>query len=692
MKRCALVILILLNVLPAFGQDEPAPLNVYHGEIPEGERILYVAPEGDNTHPGTEAEPWATLDYAVSQVQKGDVIVMRGGVYYHDDTIRINSSSGSTDDLTVLTAYPGEVPILDFSSQPKERNYHGVRLNANWWHVIGITIRNASHNGIRMDGWYNILEQITAYGNHDSGIHMAGGASYNVIKNSDSFHNFNFDTARTPRVGNNADGFSAKFEIGPGNIYKGCRAWENSDDGFDLWRAEGTITIENSWAFGNGDASVFGDPANFEGNGNGFKLGGDNVRGDHIVRRSMAFNNFGSSGNAKGFDYNNNPGAMTLVHNTAYNNGRNYFFPLPPPEGAQSFFLNNLSASADLLAYTPQDGAVLAGNSWEFDIEITDDMFVSVDTERAKGPREPDGSLPDFGLLEPVPGSFPVDYGIAIGEPFYGSAPDIGAHEIQMGSPVEPYVSRGSGAFITDLTVYDMEHADEWAIVSDLDAGDDAFGDGSFAFSPLPGALTVDEWIQTSSETRTKNYLLSAAEFTLNQPNHVVIAHSDDISPKPEWLSEYVETSVKLAINNTDGGEHLMTLYRRAVEGGEVVTLGRNSTDGDEAAPMYIAMVGSLFPVLVEDNLPSLSFSLRDVYPNPVSKSATITFSLAGPANVTIKMYNNLGREIALLTDGQRAAGAHSVEWNAQSLPSGVYFCHMAADGFSSVRKLVRIK
>ena len=333
MKRCALVILLFLSSLPAFGQNEEAPLNVYNGEIPPGSHTFFIAPDGDNLAAGTETEPWATLDHAVSQVARGDVIVMRGGVYHHDDIIRIQSPSGFTDELIVVTAYPGEVPILDFSAQPKERNYHGIRLNANWWHLIGITVRNASHNGIRMDGSFNILEQFTAYGNHDTGIHMAGGASNNLIRNSDSFQNFNFDPARTDNVGESADGFSAKFEIGPGNRYVGCRAWENSDDGFDFWRAASTIIIDSTWAFDNGDASDFGNPAGFDGNGNGFKLGGDYIIANHVVRYSMAFDNFGVSGRAKGFDYNNNRGAMTLIHNTAYNNGRNYFFPLDPPEG-----------------------------------------------------------------------------------------------------------------------------------------------------------------------------------------------------------------------------------------------------------------------------------------------------------------------------------------------------------------------
>jgi hypothetical protein len=49
-----------------------------------------------------------------------------------------------------------------------------------------------------------------------------------------------------------ADGFGAKFEVGPGNVFRGCRVWENADDGFDLWKAPFPVGIENCVAFRNG--------------------------------------------------------------------------------------------------------------------------------------------------------------------------------------------------------------------------------------------------------------------------------------------------------------------------------------------------------------------------------------------------------------------------------------------------------
>jgi len=519
----------------------------------------------------------------------------------------------------------------------------------------------------------------------------------NLIKNCDSFHNFNYDPARTPRIGNNADGFGAKFIIGPGNVFYGCRAWENSDDGFDFWRAANTIVVENCWTFGNGDASVFGNPDNFEGNGNGFKLGGDHVRGDHIVIRSVAFNNIGyfSDGrtrNAKGFDFNNNPGAMTLLHNTSFNNGRNYVFPTQPTD-KQSVFINNLSVlPVNLHAQLPLN-AVVVGNSWQYDTPVTADMFVSLDTDLAKGPRQQDGSIPDIGLLRPLPDSFLVDGGEAIAEPFYGTAPDIGAFEYAIGDLMDPWIQRGSGDFISDLIIYDMENAGSWIIVNDFVTGIHAFGDRDYTITSIPGPLNVNEWLRTSMDSRVKNYLEIHAEFELNTSKHVIIAHPDRITNKPAWLADYQETDFKIIVSESNEIHRELTLFYREVQAGELITLGKNSNDGTASSLMYIVLIGEVDPVSVDifAELPS-SFGLSQNYPNPFNPSTTIEYAVPYRTVVTITVYDVMGREVAGLVNGYHESGSYSAVWNAQNFPSGVYYYRISADNFSDVKRLLLIK
>lgn len=686
MRRCLLLLLLLLGAGPVLAQA-PDSLNVYYGPIPEGANTYFVAPGGDDAAAGTEEAPWATLEHAVTQVQRGDVVVMRGGVYEPQNTIDIRSPSGYTGELIVVVAYPGEVPILDFSALPKGSGRVGIRLNANWWHLIGLTLRNAGHNGIRMDGSYNILEQLTAYGNGDTGIHMAGGAAHNLIKNCDSYHNYDPEDQ-----GENADGFGAKFDIGPGNRYVGCRAWENSDDGWDFWRAGSTIVIDSSWAFGNGDPADFGSPGSWNGDGNGFKLGGDYVSAPQVVRHSMAFDNLGPEGKSKGFDYNNNPAAMTLIHNTAYGNGRNYIFAVNPPEG-QAVFLNNLSASSrEFGTVIPNQNVIAAGNSWQRATEVTDDMFLSVDMELAKAPRQPDGSLPEIDLFRPAPGTFLADGGVILAEPFYGAAPDVGAVELQAGPLVLPSVARGSGSVVADLEVYDLDSGALWQVRTGLAEGVAVYPDADLTIASLPAGLVVEEWIQTAAASRMRNYPVPAAQFTLAGAGVVLVAHADDVDDKPAWLADFEDTGAVLTLAGADGATHVMTLYRLPVEAGALVTLGRNSLDGDEDVPMYLVMVGTYTNVAVEEEGPVPARDLLHVYPNPVRDRATVSFDLAAGADVVLDVYDVTGRAVARVAQGYYGPGTHTVTFDAVSLPGGVYYCRMVADGFSAVRKLVRVR
>jgi hypothetical protein len=78
--------------------------------------------------------------------------------------------------------------------------------------------------------------------------------------------------------------------------------------------AIGAVTIKNCVAYNNGVTSSGTSTANSD--GNGFKLGGDKVAVNHIVKNCIAFNN-----KKHGFTYNSNPGSITLTNCTSYNNG-----------------------------------------------------------------------------------------------------------------------------------------------------------------------------------------------------------------------------------------------------------------------------------------------------------------------------------------------------------------------------------
>jgi hypothetical protein len=89
-----------------------------------------------------------------------------------------------------------------------------------------------------------------------------------------------------------------------------------------------------------------------------------------------------------------------------------------------------------------------------------------------------------------------------------------------------------------------------------------------------------------------------------------------------------------------------------------------------------------------EDNHPS-SFILHPCYPNPFNSSVAISFQLLAASEVELKIYDISGREVAALGTGRWALGEHSVVWDANGMPSGIYFVRLTAN---SVQKVVLMK
>ena len=96
----------------------------------------------------------------------------------------------------------------------------------------------------------------------------------------------------------------------------------------------------------------------------------------------------------------------------------------------------------------------------------------------------------------------------------------------------------------------------------------------------------------------------------------------------------------------------------------------------------------------VEDNefqTPKM-FSLEQNYPNPFNPSTTIAYSIPKESQVSLKIYDVMGREVVEVVNGRQSAGAYNVEFDASSLASGTYFYKLAADDFVSVKKMVLLK
>lgn len=257
----------------------------------------------------------------MKSVAPGQMIVLKGGTYALDKTVTIDRGvSGTTDARIYMIADPDSTsrPVLNF-----QRKCAGMILAGDYWYFQGFDVTGSANSlkGIQVSGSHNTLDDIMAYRNGNTGIQISrykstdgrsDWPSYNLILNCTSY--LNADAGYE-----DADGFAAKLTIGEGNVFDGCIAAYNADDGWDLFAkvetgAIGQVVIQNCVAFKNGYVLDENGQEVDAGNGNGFKMGGSSISGQHILRNSVSFSN-----KAKGIDSNSCPDIQVYA-STSYNN------------------------------------------------------------------------------------------------------------------------------------------------------------------------------------------------------------------------------------------------------------------------------------------------------------------------------------------------------------------------------------
>jgi photosystem II stability/assembly factor-like uncharacterized protein len=87
-----------------------------------------------------------------------------------------------------------------------------------------------------------------------------------------------------------------------------------------------------------------------------------------------------------------------------------------------------------------------------------------------------------------------------------------------------------------------------------------------------------------------------------------------------------------------------------------------------------------------------VNFELAQNYPNPFNPSTTITFSIPQKSEVSVKIYDILGNEVATLVNESKEAGRYSINFNASKYSSGVYFYSIKAGNFTETKKMTLIK
>jgi hypothetical protein len=398
-----------------------------------GSDAYFVAPDGDDANPGSLELPWATWTKALSTADVGDTVYYRGGVYRDLGTQKIvggNPHSGTKEHPICHFNYPGEEPILDNGGLIPSGGWNtGVSvLYVNHVHFRGLTIRNCHECDESIDLYgFNLaycndilLERITTYNNGGPGFGIFECDTIYLI-NCDAYSNI--DTFNTSAgSGGTADGF--QFWNCPGESYfyvNGCRAWGNSDDGYDT-NIDGLVVFDNCWSIDNG---------RLEGSAAGFKWGlmeTESTGLNRIIIHCLSAYNRGV-----GYNENNRNKYLTSSHaynNTSYANKAGFGNFKEYNGGDKEVVYQNNIAYKNSLGNQFYRDVQESYNSWNLaGLTISDDDFVSVDSTGLTGPRQADGSLPDLDFLKLAAGSDLVDAGTDVGLPYLGGAPDLGYSE-----------------------------------------------------------------------------------------------------------------------------------------------------------------------------------------------------------------------------------------------------------------------
>ena len=382
---------------------------------------IYVSPNGKSNAAGTKDAPM-DIYTAVKIAAPGQKILIKEGTYNLSSTVKVERGiNGTADAMIYMIADPeaGSRPVFDFGGKCA-----GMILAGDYWYFQGFDVTRSAdaQKGIQVSGNHNILDRIKAYKNGNTGIQISRylgtdqfnqWPAHNTILNCSSYLN-------ADKGYEDADGFAAKLTVGQGNVFDGCIAAYNADDGWDLFAkvqsgSIGVVTIQNCVAFKNGYILDENGREINAGNGNGFKMGGDSMPGAHVLKNSVAFAN-----KAKGIDSNSCPDIKVYSSTTFDNESYNVAFYTNTAvntafaaDGILSYKVSNKVAEQFKLLGTQNAADVKGATNYYFDgsksvnnngKEATASWFKSLDTASALKDggitRNADGTINMNGFLE----------------------------------------------------------------------------------------------------------------------------------------------------------------------------------------------------------------------------------------------------------------------------------------------------
>jgi hypothetical protein len=211
----------------------------------------------------------------------------------------------------------------------------------------------------------------------------------------------------------------------------------------------------------------------------------------------------------------------------------------------------------------------------------------------------------------------------------------------------------------------------------------------------------------------------TAVPYAANTENTLTLSQPFDLSAYPSarmyfWRAMAIHPSDTLYIEYQEGSKGWITV--RKMNGFFPPTWKKDSVDlpGSSSAMAIrfrlktdgasesngillddIEVVGGIPSTGVGENtlseLPK-SFSLQQNYPNPFNPSTTIEYSIPHSSQVTVRIFDILGRDVAVVVNEEKTPGTYTATWNATSASSGIYFYTLHAGEFRETRRMILIK
>lgn len=357
-----------------------------------------------DTSDGIVVDNFTDLKKAVAQT--GKTIYVKGNI---DCPERLNLNTKNANiQIIGITNDDGTAATLDFASlrdslKSKGESGVGVYIKGTHYTLKNLIVQNAGDCGLRIKGngtGYSTIENCVFRYNNNSGISVTNGASNNTFKSVDCYRNADI----VQSLGSDADGFSVKLSAGENNYFYNCRAYENSDDGWDsydkitpyvgridyieclTWNNGNNKIFTGEYDYENGnpldknllyvqailksdpdfetkynnhqvtswpqvDINILGLSASYSdihnkwsGNPNGFKFGSINTPDTSYrnIKNCIAFDHTN-----KGFDQNNAAASYDIENALSFNNGRNYYMSKMTSKSAKGvlYSFGNTSSS-----------------------------------------------------------------------------------------------------------------------------------------------------------------------------------------------------------------------------------------------------------------------------------------------------------------------------------------------------------